>query len=256
MHHIGKEFSPEEFIAEHTLLYVIEGVMNVYDGSKKVTLKAGDCCLGRRNRLARYNKEKTDKGIEKVFIFFDELFLRQFQERYHPMVTKFISDETLIEIKGNKLLPGYIDSLLPFYHRLIIREPFSVVKREELLLILLEAQPELAGLLFDFTVPQKINLEAFMNRNFKFNISIERFAYLTGRSLSAFKRDFKEIFGQSPSRWLVQKRLQEAYFLIEKKQQKPNDIYIDLGFETIQHFSFAFKKKFGYTPSGLLVKKD
>lgn len=30
-----------------------------------------------------------------------------------------------------------------------------------------------------------------MNRNYKFNVSIKRFAYVAGRGLSAFKRDFK-----------------------------------------------------------------
>jgi len=138
-----------------------------------------------------------------------------------------------------------------------INEAFADVKREELLIILLQQQPELAGLFFDFGIPQKINIEEFMNRNFRFNVNVERFAHLTGRSLSAFKRDFKVIFNETPSRWLVQKRLQEAYFLINKKNDKPVEIYLDLGFEALSHFSFAFKKQFGITPSELAeIKKD
>ena len=90
-----------------------------------------------------------------------------------------------------------------------------------------------------------------MNRNFKFNVSVERFAYLTGRSLSAFKRDFKATFNETPNRWIVKKRLQEAYFLIDKKKKKPSEIYLDLGFEALSHFSFAFKKQFRLTPSEL-----
>jgi AraC-like DNA-binding protein len=35
---------------------------------------------------------------------------------------------------------------------------------------------------------------------------------------------------------LVKKRLEEAYFLMAKKHQKPNDIYLDLGFESLSHF--------------------
>jgi AraC-like DNA-binding protein len=104
-------------------------------------------------------------------------------------------------------------------------------------------------------MPEKINLEEFMNRNFKFNVSIERFAYLTGRSLSAFKRDFRTIFNQTPNRWLVQKRLQEAYFLISKKNKKASAIYLDLGFEDLSHFSFAFKKLFGLRPTELAGEK-
>lgn len=255
MHYVGKEISPEQFIAEHTFVYVIKGLMNIYDGSKQAVLKAGDCYLGRKNRLARYNKEKVNNELEKVFVFFDEAFLKQFQERHKPKATKSKSNETLIQVKKNDLLPGYIQSLLPYYDHAKISEPFADVKREELLIILLQKQPELAGLFFDYGIPEKINIEEFMNRNFKFNVSVERFAYLTGRSLSAFKRDFKKIFKDTPNHWLVKKRLQEAHFLIEKKKQKPGEIYLDLGFETLQHFSFAFKKQFSLTPTGLADRK-
>jgi len=129
------------------------------------------------------------------------------------------------------------------------------LKREELLLILLKLQPELSGILFDFGKPEKINLKEFINRNYKFNVSLERLAFMTGRSLSAFKRDFKEIFNEAPNRWLIQKRLQEAHFLIEKKNKKPSDIYLELGFEDLSHFSFAFKKEFGMSPTELTEQK-
>lgn len=55
-----------------------------------------------------------------------------------------------------------------------------------------------------------------MNKNYTFNANTERFTYLTGRSLSAFKRDFKTIFNETPSRWLTKKRLQETFFLLIK----------------------------------------
>ncbi len=94
-----------------------------------------------------------------------------------------------------------------------------------------------------------------MNKNYKFNVSIARFAYLTGRSLSAFKRDFKELFDDSPSHWLVQRRLEEAHFLLEKKKTKPSDVYHEVRFEDLSHFSFAFKKRCGYSPAELQREK-
>jgi AraC-like DNA-binding protein len=123
------------------------------------------------------------------------------------------------------------------------------------LLILLQANPGLANILFDFGTPEKIDLEAFMNRNFRFNVAIQRFAYLTGRSLTSFKRDFEKTFQETPSRWLIQKRLQEAYFLMDKKGKKASDVYLEVGFEDLSHFSFAFKKKFGLAPTQLLEQK-
>ncbi|WP_286895100.1 helix-turn-helix domain-containing protein, partial [Sphingobacterium sp. UBA6317] len=41
----------------------------------------------------------------------------------------------------------------------------------------------------------------------------------------------------------------EARHLIERKNKKPSAIYLDLGFETLSHFSSAFKKKFGKAPT-------
>jgi AraC-like DNA-binding protein len=94
-----------------------------------------------------------------------------------------------------------------------------------------------------------------MNRNYQFNVDIERFAFLTGRSISAFKRDFKKVFNDTPGRWLVRRRLQEAYFLINIKGKKPSEIYLELGFETLAHFSVAFKTQFSITATALQNKK-
>ncbi|HEY4784430.1 MAG TPA: AraC family transcriptional regulator [Bacteroidales bacterium] len=255
MHYVGKEISPEQFVSEHTFVYVVKGIMNVYDGNKDYVLKSGDCYIAQKNRLARYNKEKVDNELEKVFVFFDEVFLKKFQGKHKVTVTKFKSIETLVKVSKNELLPNYIQSLQPYYNHGKIKDIFADIKREELLIILLQQQPELTGLFFDYGIPQKVNIEEFMNRNFKFNVSIERFAFLTGRSLSAFKRDFKEIFNETPNRWLLHKRLQEAHFLIDKKNLKPSEFYLDLSFETLPHFSFTFKKLFGYTPTETAKRK-
>lgn len=62
---------------------------------------------------------------------------------------------------------------------------------------------------------------------------------------------FERVFQTTPARWLTQKRLDTAHFLLTEKKQKPSDIYLELGFEDLSHFSYAFKKRFGYPPSQL-----
>jgi AraC-like DNA-binding protein len=255
-YHIDPEISPDQLIPQHSFVYVIKGIIRFYDGNKNYIFKTGSYCLARKNRLVRFKKEKEDGELEKVFVFFDEVFLKGFQEKHKTVVTKFNSPETFIQLNATDLIPTFIQSLLPYYYGGgNIDANFSDIKREELLLVLLQNQPELAGVFFDYGMPEKINLEEFMNRNYTFNVGIDRFAYSTGRSISAFKRDFKAIFNETPNRWLVQKRLQEAYFLIDKKNKKPTEIYLDLGFEDLSHFSFAFKKLFELTPTALAVQK-
>lgn len=254
---IGPALSAEQFIAEHFFLFLAKGTMNGYDGNKHYVLKAGESCLVRKNRLARYNKVRDNNEFEKVIIFLDEVFLKAFQKKYSIVFKNFTSKDAFVKLKKDDLINSFLFSLEPYYNNSgNISPAFSDVKREELLLILLQLHPELSDILFDFGVPGRLDLEKFMQQNYKFNVNMERFAFLTGRSLSGFKRDFKTIFHETPNRWLLKRRLQEARFLIEENNQKPADIYLDLGFEDITHFYFVFKKEFGATPSEMTGGKE
>jgi len=233
-------------------MYLVAGSMTVYDGSKEYKIKSGDYGIGRRNHLARYTKHSDKNGFRKIYISFEQDFLQSFNESYKYVVEKQEPSNAIFLLAENKLIDNFIQSLMPYFdeHGIIDGE-FLNIKRSELLLVLLKSNPGIANVLFDFSNPGKIDLEKFMLRNYKFNVSIERFAYLTGRSLSAFKRDFEKIFNATPSHWLVQRRLEEAHYLLHRKNKKPSDIYLDLGFENFSHFSFAFKKMFGVPPSRL-----
>ena len=231
-------------------MFLLKGSMTAYDGYKNYQMKQGDYCIARKNHLVRYTKNKEDGQFEKVIIAFDEAFLKKFLERHSYQSEPTDNSDSFLFIKEDKLIKSYIKSLEPYYNGTEqLDTQFVDIKREELLMILLNNNPELKDIFFNFNVPHKIDLELFMNHNYKFNISLERFAFMTGRSLSTFKRDFKTIFNMTPGKWLVKKRLDEAYFQLEKEDKKPSDIYLELGFEDFSHFSFVFKKEFGISPS-------
>ena len=251
----GPAVVQEQFIPDHLFLYVTRGAISCYDGRKSDTYRQGDYGLVRKNRLAKYHNDR-ESGFERIFFCFDEPFLRTFQQKYKLQPVKFESPDTFIRLKPAAIITDFIASLKPYMDNSgKISTAFEDLKYEELLLILLQEHPGLAGLFFDYASPQKINLEEFMQRNFRFNVRLERFAYLTGRSLSAFKRDFKAVFHAAPGRWLMRKRLEEAYALIENEGKKASEIYLDLGFEDLSHFSSAFKNLFGLRPTALAAQK-
>jgi len=161
--------------------------------------------------------------------------------------------------KSNIIIPKmssckvFFQSLIPYVDKpqAGINNMLGVLKVKEAVELLLYSMPGLKAFLFDFSEPHKIDLEKFMLSNFHFNVPIEKFAQLTGRSLAGFKRDFQKTFGTSPRQWLQDKRLTQARYQIEKKI-KPSAIYLDLGFESLSHFSNSFKQKFGIAPTELL----
>lgn len=246
----------EQYIPDNVFIYVAKGIIRVLDENKSYTFKAGDACIARKNRLAKYELLDSEDEFHPILFCFDEDFLQKFQKKHQSKQTDFTSDDSFIKIRKSELIDSFIQSIKPYYKGVMeLDEEFEDIKYEELLIILLKNQPELAEVLFDFRTPGKIDLEEFMMKNYKFNVTLQRFSFLTGRSLSAFKRDFNTIFNDTPSHWLIQKRLDEAHFLITNKKAKPSDIFLDLGFENLSHFSFAFKKKFGFPPTGITEMK-
>jgi pimeloyl-ACP methyl ester carboxylesterase/AraC-like DNA-binding protein len=93
-----------------------------------------------------------------------------------------------------------------------------------------------------------IDLETIMSENFLYNLKIEEFAKLCGRSLSAFKRDFKNTFDTTPSRWIKSKRLEHARVLLSESNLNINQICYDCGYINSSHFIKSFKAKYNIPP--------
>ncbi|HEK21356.1 MAG TPA: AraC family transcriptional regulator [Bacteroidetes bacterium] len=122
------------------------------------------------------------------------------------------------------------------------------IKLNEAIYTLLTNVKGIESVLFDFASPWKIDILDFMNNNFMYDLSLNELASYTGRSISAFKRDFKEISQLTPQRWIIKKRLEAIHFEL-CGGKKISEIYQNYGFTSLSHFSTAYKKEYGISPS-------
>ena len=97
--------------------------------------------------------------------------------------------------------------------------------------------------------PVKVDVRRVVEENYTSPISIKELAYLSGRSLSSFKRDFQSIYGVSPAKWIREKRLSKARQMLLSSQMSVADVAYSLGFENPTHFSRIFKQQYGASPS-------
>jgi AraC-like DNA-binding protein len=204
-----------------------------------------------KNQLGTLTKTPVPGGsYETIIISLQEDLLRKIALEEHLSGGQKYTGPPNMLVPTNAYLQGYFQSIVPYARSVsaVLTEEMGILKIKEGVKLLMNALPVLRSFLFDFSEPHKIDLERFMLSNYHFNVPVEKFAQLTGRSLAGFKRDFQKTFGMPPRHWLQEKRLNEARHLMESKQQKPSAIYLDLGFESLSHFSHAFKKKFGQTP--------
>jgi len=82
-----------------------------------------------------------------------------------------------------------------------------------------------------------------------FNLTVEQFARMTNRSISAFKKEFYQYYHTTPGRWLVQKRLELAKSILDAGNKSISEVAFNSGFENLSHFSRVFKEKYGAAPS-------
>lgn len=248
----SRQLAGEQCVAMHGLSYVLAGSLRVSEAGTSQEFGAGSLLFARRNSLAKFTKQPADNGpFQAITVVFDQPLLRTFRQQFGgggeqpPQASAAIT-----RLPSSPTLHRFYETLRPYFEA-PLPAPLAQHKQQEALGLLLQAHPALQNVLFDFGQPGKIDLEAFMRQNFRFNVELRQLAYLTGRSLASFKRDFNHVFRSSPARWLYQQRLAEAYYLLQEQHQRPSDVYHAVGFESLAHFSHAFKRFFGRTPSSV-----
>lgn len=236
----------------HMLVWFISGETRIIQADQEYLFQAGDIFLIPRNLLATIILYPRDGLPNRSVVM--HLTTERLREYYATLNIKPGAIPTLKIRSFDKhlLLESCLASLIPYFE---IQQPFpeniASLKITEAVSILRLIDKEIDNVLANFEEPHKIDLSGFMERNFMFNMPLEKFGYLTGRSLTTFKRDFHKIYNNTPQRWLTQKRLELAHYQLTAKNKKPVEVYLETGFENLSHFSYAFKKQFGLTPTEL-----
>lgn len=251
--YIEETKSFDAVVTAHSLLYIASGELQIFLDGKKTTYKKGDTIFIRRNHNIKMIKKPASNGEPFKSTFF--MLHKEFLKEHLKLVSIHKIENTLklkdiTKVTDSPLLTGLFSSLhIYFDSDTVPSDNLIRLKKEEALNALLQTDDIFYVHLFDFSDPWKPDIEEFVNKNFRDNLSIEEMAGLTARSIATFKRDFQKIFDTTPQRWIIKKRLDEAHRLIVQENLRSSDIYLDLGFKNLAHFSTAFKKKFGATPN-------
>ncbi len=251
-----RRYGGEITLADNVLVGVLAGELKVVQAERTRHAGAGDTLLLPRNQPATLLKVPKDGvAYQAVVLTLPSALVRAYYAQHPPALAQPAAPEPLL-FPSNPLLQSLFASLLPYLElRQPLPEKLLAGKITEALEILRSLDPHSDRVLANFAEPGKVNLVDFMEANYLFNLPLTTFSYLTGRSLTTFKRDFKKAFHLSPQRWLTQKRLARAHYQLATTSRKPVELYLEVGFENLAHFSFAFKKQFGYPPTALLAPK-
>ena len=242
----------EVLFEHHMLVWFISGETKIVQADAVYVFGAGDIFLIPRNQLATIiNYPKNGLPHKTVVMHLTTEMLKDFYAKNKPKA-KLFYEPTIRNFGKHPLLESCLASLIPYFDlQEGLPANIAALKMEEAVNVLRAIDKEVDNMLANFDEPGKISLTDFMEKNFMFNMPMSKFGYLTGRSLTTFKRDFKRAFNTTPQKWLTKKRLEAAHYQIREQKRKPTDVYAEVGFENLSHFTFAFKKHFSYSPTDI-----
>lgn len=241
---------------EYAMNYVYSGEMILDNGNEQIHVGKGECVfIPRDHHITMYKKTCNGERYCGIFLNFTRSFLRKMYAKFEEYRTSTGTPKIksgVVKLPQTVEIESLFASMTPYFDpKVKPKDDFMELKLQEGLLALLHINNRFATALFDFNEPWKIDILDFMNQNYMYEFSMEDLAHYTGRSLATFKRDFKKISDLTPEKWLIRKRLEVAYALMQEGGKKITDVYTQVGFKNQSHFSTAFKKQYGIAPTAV-----
>lgn len=88
----------------------------------------------------------------------------------------------------------------------------------------------------------------YLLKNIEVPPSLAELSHIAGINEFKLKKGFRETFNQSVFQYLSNHRLETAKIHLLEGSKSPTELAFELGYSSLQHFSSAFKKKFGMPP--------
>ncbi|MGG1519263.1 AraC family transcriptional regulator [Paenibacillus oryzisoli] len=255
----------ERRILDYLLVYIESGLCRFTVNRHQYELRAGDFCLVQPGDLLLL------EGLTETRTPFAHLdfFYNPVREQSFPTSTGMINLEPFAH-----LLQPRLNDLLGMKLPIVFQPPQPVWFKNKLLRMIgkwmegtllgrIEAQLlgtelllellRMSGALTDNRESPSALMDrvtAYLSLHLSETITVKQMAALVHLSPSRFNVVFRDMYGMSPYRYLLELRIERA---IEMMKQAPelrlSQIALYCGFQTVQHFSGAFRNVIGMTPS-------
>ncbi|OJJ22464.1 hypothetical protein BKI52_07220 [marine bacterium AO1-C] len=198
-------------------------------------------------------------AMDSIIVHFNNDLLQWAFEGDKPALWEELQtpvNQYLVQNAASQLVKFYFESIAQlFLNKAALTKSLLKLKLREIVLLLLqtdnsEAVRQIIKSLFSertFTFKEIVDAHIFTP------ITIESLAQLTHYSLTTFKRKFKETYGTPPGKYLIDKRLEKVAESLRITDESVSQIGYEWGFDSPEHLSRAFKKKFGVSPSSYRV---
>ena len=161
-------------------------------------------------------------------------------------------DYNLRQVEVGRLLGHYRDSINILLETPELADDLLIGnKLKEFVLLMtrkLDAPSEVDFLASMFK-PYYARFEDVIKNNLYTDLGLEELAKLCHMSLSSFKRKFRDVYSESPGKYMTRLKIEKAKTLLKLQDLPVSEIVFQAGFNSISAFNRAFKAETGQSPT-------
>ncbi|MDR2891459.1 MAG: AraC family transcriptional regulator [Alistipes sp.] len=247
-------------VSRYVLGYVVSGTKYIWSGDMRYEVCAGDVFF--LSKGVHYVEDAPDsrKPFEQVMFFYSSeqigRIVAQLNVEYGIDIVVCHSCEECLA-RDYVIAPGW-STVKHFFAS--VRQQLKEGYFEDnaaagmlsltLLVYYIVACPEgcLRTRVLGSSDPEKELIERLLQNYIFSKTTLSELALVNNRSLSSFKKKFKDYFHQSPHKWVVGQRLMHARLLVISTKKSTAQIGTECAMPNTSHFIRQFKSMYGTTP--------
>lgn len=245
-------YGREAYISNHVVSILLSGEQRIEPKDEdSICIKQGEVLFIPRGIYQVTDLISQNGNFHSLLFYFDDKSIQEFLAQSSLQEVSRKEVPSYLRIGQVPLMQLFVDAFMQLYKKQRIQnKSFLDLKIQELLHLLNNLVPEadFAAFLFNLTLPRRKNIKEFIEENYDKPLKIEDYAYLTGRSLSSFRRDFKSAYNATPQVWIKQKRMEKAVQLLDAQNISVTQLAYEVGYENISYFIQEFKGHTGLSP--------
>lgn len=254
----------DAFLTHHAFIYILSGVKQIRVAQNKVNIQSGELFLIPRGEYVMSEYITGEFGFRSIMLFFSKKVAQALIEQLNNSLSAPLSHTSDAKKEAIKIIPHnrdiealfssletYSKNQSPFTHELI------KLKFTELIYLLLDSayQKLIISFLLDAARGEHPSISSILDSHLYSSATLNELAVLSGRSLSSFKREFAQQYGEPPRTWIRKKKLERAAFLLETSENSIERISEISGFVSNTHFNRVFKEHYHSTPTEYKTKQ-
>lgn len=258
IHSMGAEGTM--FLEEHLLMMVLDGTATLSYGKQTYIVHKNEMILLKKATSVHYEKEGNPENADifdsLMFCLKDEL-LKEFLTLQNVSIPHMTEEIKNTVNPMNDCLIAFARSLKPYFNNPTSVNPGLLrLKIMEMLYDVSACSKNMFRQILLLRQPVRTDIRQVVEQHYASPVTLPELAYLSGRSLSSFKRDFQNTYNAPPAQWIREHRLSKAKEMLQNTNLSVSDVCYSLGFENPTHFSRIFKEQYGISPSETLKEKS